>query len=307
MIRPEYRAQVDLLLRLLPHIAMEDSLALKGGTAINLFVREMPRLSVDIDLTFLQFNARPEALQAISDALDRIKARLVQSIPNTVVTKQAQSGGDEARLVCSLENATVKVEVNTVIRGCLWPTRQLPIVDAAQNEFGKFASIQVVSDAELYGGKICAALDRQHPRDLFDIHYLFTNEGITEDIKLGFVASLLSHPRPIHEMIRPRFQDQRAVFEGQFSGMAVEPFTYGDFEVARERLVDEIHHRLSVTDRRFLLSFKSGSPDWSLFPLATIKDLPAVQWKLANVQKLRAQNPRKHTELLGALEAALSR
>ena len=64
MIRPEYRAQVDLLLSILPHVAKEESLALKGGTAINLFVRNMPRLSVDIDLTYLSWqDDRTTALQ----------------------------------------------------------------------------------------------------------------------------------------------------------------------------------------------------------------------------------------------------
>lgn len=56
MISEPYRAQMDLLLQVLPLVAKEESFALKGGTAINLFVRDMPRLSVDIDLTWLPFD-----------------------------------------------------------------------------------------------------------------------------------------------------------------------------------------------------------------------------------------------------------
>lgn len=181
----------------------------------------------------------------------------------------------------------------------------MEVTQAVQDEFRKFAAIPVVSHAELFGGKICAALDRQHPRDLFDVHQLFAHEGISDDIRLGFIASLLSHSRPINELIRPRFQDQRTVFDTQFAGMTVEPFTYAEFDAARERLVQEIRNLLTGTDRQFLISFKKGEPDWSLFPLETLQTMPAVKWKLTNIRRLKTQNPRKHASLLQALETCL--
>lgn len=61
--------QVALLVRVLPWVATEKCLALKGGTAINLFVRDMPRLSVDIDLAYLPIEPREASLQHISAAL----------------------------------------------------------------------------------------------------------------------------------------------------------------------------------------------------------------------------------------------
>jgi len=307
MISPQYRAQVDLLLRILPHVATEESLALKGGTAINLFLREMPRFSVDIDLTYLPSDARAAALTAISDALRRVKQRLETAIPRIVVTAQPINEGQDAKLVCALQQATVKIEVNTVMRGHLWPTRQMQLVQAAQDEFSKFAQAQIVSDAELFGGKICAALDRQHPRDLFDIHQLFAHQGISGDLWLGFLAALLSHTRPIHELIRPNLQDQRSVFDVQFAGMTVEPFTYEDFEATRERLIGEIHKGLTDDHRAFLISFKEGEPDWKLFPLPALNAMPAIQWKLENIRKLRDQNAAKHAKQLLALNEALSR
>jgi predicted nucleotidyltransferase component of viral defense system len=303
---PEHRAQVDLLLRALPHIAKEDSLALKGGTAINLFVRNMPRLSVDIDLTYLPADPRTKALIAITAALHRIKTRLEKAVPGIAIAEAAQSGGQEAKLICTWQRATVKVEVNTVARGHLWPTRQMQIVQAAQDAFGQFAASQVVSQAELFGGKICAALDRQHPRDLFDVHQLFENEGITEEIKLGFVATLVSHSRPLHEILDPIFQDRRNVFDSQFAGMTVVPFTYAEFEAARERLVTEISSSLTEGDKAFLLSFKNGEPDWRQFPLEGLQTLPAVKWKLANLRKLKSQNAAKHADQLRALQETLS-
>ncbi|MDZ7648464.1 MAG: nucleotidyl transferase AbiEii/AbiGii toxin family protein [Cytophagales bacterium] len=188
MIKPEYRAQVDLLLSILPHVAKEVTLALKGGTAINLFIRDMPRLSVDIDLTYLSWqDDRSTALQNISTALDRIEERIKESINPISITRVPVGQGQDAKLNCQTRQAHIKIEVNTTTRGILFPDRMMPITDAVQSEFKKFAAIKVVSHAELYGGKICAGLDRQHPRDIFDIHYLLKNEGFSNDIKQGFL------------------------------------------------------------------------------------------------------------------------
>jgi hypothetical protein len=199
------------------------------------------------------------------------------------------------------------VEVNTTMRGFLLSPRMMDIVDAVEDEFGRFVTTNVVSHAELFGGKICAALDRQHPRDLFDVRQMFDSEGLTEEIRMGFMAALLSHSRPIHEMIRPNFQDQRKAFETQFTGMAFAPFSYEDYEVTRENLVREINARWTDADRSLLLGFKQGKPDWSLLSLENLSRLPAVQWKLLNILKLKQQNPEKHAEQLKALEERLAK
>lgn len=305
MISPQYRAQVDLLLQVMPHVAKEDCFALKGGTAINMFLWNMPRLSVDIDLTYLPFDDRATAMENIAAALHRIKARIDAAIPECKTNIAPQGDGQEAKLTCQIPGAQIKIEVNTTIRGQVFDTREMDVSDAVESEFGRFVSMRVVAPAELFGGKICAALDRQHPRDLFDIHQLFAQGGLSDDIRQGFLVYLLSSNRPIHEMIRPNFLDQRRAFETQFAGMTQQPFTYEDFEAARERLVKDIHTGLSDPDRRFLLSFKSGEPDWSLFPHERLKDLPAVQWKLSNIQTLKSRNPAKHAEQLKALKDRL--
>jgi predicted nucleotidyltransferase component of viral defense system len=304
-ISPAYRAQVDLLLQVMPHVAKEDCFALKGGTAINMFVWNMPRLSVDIDLTYLPFDDRNTAMENIAQALHRIKGRIDAAIPGCKTAIAPQSDGQEAKLTCQLQGAQIKIEVNTTIRGHLFAPQDMDVADAVEEAFGRFVSMRVVAPAELFGGKICAALDRQHPRDLFDIHRLFAGDGLTDDIRQGFLAYLLASNRPIHEMIRPNFLDQRRAFETQFAGMTQEPFSYEDFEAARERLVQELHAGFTDTDRHFLLSFKSGEPDWSLFPHERLKDLPAVQWKLSNIQTLKSRNPAKHAEQLKALEERL--
>lgn len=266
----------------------------------------MPRLSVDIDLTYLPFEERSIALAGIAEALRRIKTRIETAIPTCKVTIVPQSDGQEAKIVCQTAGAQIKVEVNTIMRGHLLPSRLMDIAGTVEDEFGRFMAVHVISHAELFGGKICAALDRQHPRDLFDVHHMLENEGFTEEIRLGFIAALLSHSRPLHEVIRPNFLDQSHVFQVQFAGMALTPFSYNDFEATRERLVQEIRQRWTDNDRTFLLGFKQGKPDWRLFPLENLSAMPAVQWKLANIQKLIRRNPSKHKEQMKALEMRLS-
>lgn len=306
MILPKYRAQVDLLLRMLPQVAKEDTLALNGGTAINLFIRDMPRLSVDLDLTYLPFDDRTTALKVISDALDRIEERLESSIPEISVTRIPQGQGEDVKLNCQLHQAQIKIEVNTTKRGHVYPVRMMQVVDSVQDDFGKFASINIMSHAELFGGKVCAALDRQHPRDLFDVRILLEDEGLSEEVTLGFIVSLLSHTRPFHELLRPNFLDQRSAFERQFSGMTAAPFSYGDYEATRERLTQEIHKQLKRDEKTFLLSFTEGRPDWGKIPVQNLKDLPAVRWKLANIHDLIRLNPAKHRAQLNALQEVLS-
>jgi len=301
MINQTYINQADLLLQVIPHIATEKTLALKGGTAINLFLRDMPRLSVDIDLTYLPFDNRETALGNISDSLGKIRERIMKYIQGTTVNNHTIEGND-AKLLVQSQYAQIKIEVNTITRGHLHPDRLLQINEKVEERFKKFAAIQVVSNAELYGGKICAALDRQHPRDLFDVFLLFKDLGYDEDIKYGFIQALVSHMRTMHEVLQPHLLDQRSAFEKQFKGMSDIPFTYEDFETTREELIETVNSSLSDLDHSFLLSFKRGDPDWKLFPIPGLKDMPAVQWKLLNIQKLIKTNPEKHTALLDKLE-----
>ncbi len=307
MISAVYRAQVELLLQVLPHVATEACFALKGGTAINLFVRDLPRLSVDIDLTYLPFHNRQQALEEITESLGRIKNRIESTLPAVRVTPVQQSDGQHAKLSCQSPSAQIKIEVNTTLRGAIVPSRLMQVSEKVQEEFGKFAAISVVSHAELFGGKICAALDRQHPRDLFDIYYLLENEGLSDELRLGFITCLISSPRPINEILSPRHQDQEAAYHAQFAGMTMVPFSYEDYLSTRERLFQEVSAWLSEVERQFLISFKQGNPDWELVPVPALKDLPAVQWKLKNIQRLITQAPAKHAQQLERLEAILLR
>ncbi len=305
MINPVYRQQVQLLLQVLTQVADEKIFALKGGTAINLFYRDLPRLSVDIDLCYLPVVNREKDLQAIAEGLLRIKDSLASLSPIIESDLIAQGDGTQSKLLCRQGSVQVKIEVNTVMRGHLQAPSTLPLSERAQEEFGLFSANQVLSAAEIYGGKLCAALDRQHPRDLFDVAILFEQEGITSSIKCGFVVSLLSHNRPMHELLQPTITDNRTTFENQFAGMSLKAFNYDDYEMARKKLVKELHLKLTDRDRKFLVSFKEGNPDWTLFDWSGLETMPAIQWKLKNLTQLIRTNPRKHSDQLSALERCL--
>ena len=305
MIAAHYRHQVDLLLSVLPLVASEPVFALKGGTAINMFECSMQRLSVDIDLTYLPLNDRATAMQEIAQALERIRNRIEKTEVGIRTRMLRQAGAQETKIICMAAHAQIKIEVNTIIRGHLFPVRQMDLVEEVEAEFGKFVSMPVISRQELFGGKLCAALDRQHPRDLFDIHQLFEHEGLTKDIRTGFLAMLLSHSRPIHELLNPHRVDQSRVFQKQFSGMTTVPFSYADYEETRERMINEITAGITTAEKRFLLSFAKGEPDWSPQELDHFQYMPAIQWKLRNIAILKEQNPAKYALQLEALEQVL--
>jgi hypothetical protein len=77
-----YKKQVTLLLKVLPEVAKEACFALHGGTAINLFIRDMPRLSIDIDLTYIPLENRQLSFQNINQGLCRIKENIQRIIPD---------------------------------------------------------------------------------------------------------------------------------------------------------------------------------------------------------------------------------
>ena len=289
MIRQEFRNQVNLLLAVIPEVGKEECFALHGGTAINLFLRNMPRLSVDIDLTYVHIEDREVSVRKINEALLRIKSNIESVVPAVLVTHLPLA----FKLLISTKNAIVKLEVNQVKRGIYGATFKGVLCETAQNEFDTFCTIPLVPISQVYGGKICAALARQHPRDLFDIKFLLNTEGFSEEIKTGFLLELLGGNKPIHEIISPNLINQRSAMEKQFQGMSAEQFTYNDFEETRSLLIASLHEKLTEYDKQFLLSIQRLEPDWSIY---FFQDFPAVKWKLMNIKTLMENNEKKYKE-----------
>ena len=254
----QYRLQVALLLKTIPLISEERCFALKGGTAINLFVRDMPRLSVDIDLTFLPVKERSSSLQEIDAAMRRIGERIAKGIPGArVVPVELRGEAFVTKLFVSERGVQIKIEVTPVLRGCVYDPLVRAVSPRTEREFG-FAEIQVVSFADLYAGKLVAALDRQHPRDLFDVRDLLANEGVSEELRKAFIVYILSHNRPMAEVLAPPRLDISAEFERGFQGMTEIPVTLGELEEAREHLIERMVGEMPEDHRRFLISFGCG-------------------------------------------------
>lgn len=304
MARERYTAQVDLLIRALPLVAQETAFALKGGTAINLFYRDMPRLSVDIDLTYLPLDVRPEALANIDTAFDRI---VVATKAAGIDAQRVAGGGKgDTRLLLRRHPAEVKVEVSPVTRGTVFEPELRTVTEAVEDAFG-FAEVAVVSFEDLFAGKICAALDRQHPRDLFDVKLLYENEGITDTLFRTVLVYLACSPRPLHELVLPNRLEIAQAFVRDFEGMTVDPVPLDQLLATREQLILDIQSRMKGAAGDFLRSVHAGSPDFGLIGLPQAEALPAVQWKLINLQRLQESDRRKFDLQAKALDQALSK
>lgn len=298
-----YFKQAQLMLRVVPHVAAEKRFALKGGTAINLFVRDMPRLSVDIDLTWLPLEPRDAALDNIGGALRHIANAIRRGLPGTTVHESRVRGADHvSKLTVSTAEAAIKIEPNLVLRGAVLPSEERELCRPAEELFALSATASTLAIADLYGGKLCAALDRQHPRDIFDVKILMDNEGITHDIRRMFVVYLASHDRPMSELLDPVRKDFRQAYEREFTGIVVEHVEYNELVEVRGQLVDTIRNTLTENEKKFLLSIKQGEPDWSLMPVTGIDQLPGIQWKLMNIRKMKKE---KHEQSTRKLQEAL--
>lgn len=305
-MNPTYLATARLLAEIAPIVFESGVFALKGGTAINLFFRDMPRLSVDLDLAFPDHRvSRAEALTAIDERLRQARARLVKRGLNVSATSVPESG--ETKLLVRRGNLTVKVEVNTIIRGAVQPVRVMPMGPVASEALLADLELPLLSVEDVYGGKLVAAMDRQHPRDLFDVMELFAHGGITPGIRSAFVVYLASHNRTLHEVLFPRPKDIRLAFEGSFAGMTREPVAMDTLLEARERLFHELPAALDSNERQFLRTLVRAKPDWSLLGIPHLEALPAVRWRLQNLEKLAHANPKRVDALAGALDQGFAR
>jgi len=302
----DYVRTVQLLLAVAPAVFDTPAFAMKGGTALNLFVQDMPRLSVDIDVVFVPHGLpRPEALDAISAELAAAQAR-IEALGFPAVLRRSKDG-TEAKLFVSDGVAEVKVEVNFVFRGTVLQPERRALTPAAQQMFSANVEVPVLSTPELYAGKLVAALDRQHPRDLFDVQLMLASGGWSEDLLDCFVVYLAGHNRPAHEVLFPNEKPLDVVFESEFVGMTSAPVQLGELVTTRQRLLHELPRALQARPRQFLLSVVRAEPEWQLLRHAHIAELPALQWKLQNLMKLRKNADKfkfQHDELAARLARA---
>lgn len=282
-----FAQKVDLLLRMLPLVMEERVFALHGGTAINLFLRNLPRYSVDIDLTYIPLAGRKKSIEDINLHLKSISEKANKAFPGIHIIPNYTT----CKLLCEHHGKQVKIEVNQTKRGIIsGELMHLPLCEKAQNDFQVYCIADIVPLSQLYGGKIAAALSRQHPRDLFDVKYMTVP---LKDCREGLIFCLLGSDRPIHESFAPTLIDQHEALVNHFIGMTDTAFTYEEFEETRNKLIVDVNALMTDDDRRFLVSFENGTPEWDGYEFEYFKNYPSVKWKLLNLQKLAEQNPEK--------------
>lgn len=281
-----YFKQVELLIEVLPYVTMDNFFALKGGTAINLFIRDFPRLSVDIDLMYLPVESRDESLKNISIIFEEIAQKIEKHIRFSKVNRLYQRNDSElSKLQVDRKGVRIKIEASPVTRGTVKEPQMMQNTSKVQEMFG-FAMTSVVHFDDLYAGKICAALDRQHPRDFFDVRGLLDNEGISDSLMDVFIVYLISSNQPISKILEPNLINISKIYEEQFVGMTKEPISLEVLEDTREELITTINQKLTPVHKEFLVGLKKGNPNWKLLPFDNISELPSIKWKLLNLDKM---------------------
>lgn len=301
-----YINTVRLLLAIAPAVFQSPRFAMKGGTALNLFVQDLPRLSVDIDVVFTDYTlGREEALRAIGE--DLLASKSLISKMGYRASLPTSKSGDDVKLLVEAPDARVKVEVNFVFRGTVLPTVRARLCDRAQHVFTSDIEVPMLQTAELYGSKLVTAMDRQHPRDMFDAMRMPEQHELGGAIVDCFVAYLAGHNRPVHEILFPRTLPLEPTFTNEFEGMTLEPIQLSKLHEAQKRLISELPRTLSASHREFLLSIVRMDPDWDLMPFRHLSELPALRWKLLNLEKLRSRNRKRfddqYRELVSRFES----
>lgn len=299
-----YADTVRLLLSVAPDVFANNIFAMKGGTAINLFVQDMPRLSVDIDVVYTPWQTpREQALKAISDELDAIAAQLSRSGLST--RKVHSKDLSETKLLIDNADTQVKVEVNAVFRGTVLPVEQHPLSPKTADLFSVALELPILAPAELYGSKLVAAMDRQHPRDLFDVLKMFESGGLSDAAVECFVTYLAGHNRPIHEVLFGNEKDITHEYHQHFVSMTMESVGLDVLLDTRTRLREELAQQLTEKHRQFLIGLARAQPDWTLLQCPHASELPALRWKLNNLQTFSQRRPADFEQQASTLERLL--
>ncbi len=300
-----YADTVRLLLNIAPDVFDNDIFAMKGGTAINLFVQDMPRLSVDIDVVYMPWQVpRNQALQDINQELSAIAQRVERLGVQSRLIRSKDLG--DTKLIAEDETSQVKVEVNVVFRGTVLPVERRPLSARTSDLFSVEFDVPTQAADELYAGKLIAAMDRQHPRDLFDVWQLFESGGLTDAMIECFVVYLAGHNRPTHEVLFSNDKCIAGEYERAFVGMTQEACPLETLIDTRARMRRELLQRLTGAQRQFLSGLARAQPDWSLLQCQHAEQLPALRWKLANLGTFQKRRPRDFAAQADALDAGLA-
>jgi predicted nucleotidyltransferase component of viral defense system len=286
MYEERYLAQVKILLSIMPLLNKYKEFAIKGGTAINFFLFNAPRLSVDIDLCYLPIKAREATFNEINEIMIQLKEDIKGRFAEYSLNANKSANANVYKLIISGKQGSIKIEPNELLRGSIRQPSLMNINKDVAGLFNFYPEAQILSTADLFGGKICASLDRQHPRDLFDIHMMFKNNLFSDEVRRVFLVYLIQSNRPIAELLAPNKIDFSQIYEGEFKGMVKEIISLGELTEVREQLISTIKNELTNEEKKFLLSVKRGEPEWEKLGIGDFSHLPGVKWKILNINKM---------------------
>ena len=292
--------KVVRLCTVLEHInsdsALSQSLALKGGTAINLLVTKVPRLSVDIDMDFTENCDRATMLRQRKAITERLQSYMFANGYRLMPGSKSPFSVDS--WVFQYTNATgnldnIKIEINYSMRCHLLPTEYYPIQLPAFSEV-KVRSLALV---ELYASKIKALLERGAARDLFDVHNMIRNHVIDDSQKPLLRKSVVfytavggnkkpSFPYSLEAIERLQFKQIRATLLPM-----LKKGTFYDLETVKQSVCDYLASLLDLADseRRFIEHFNADEycPEL-LFEDGTIVERiwnhPMAIWKTSRLK-----------------------
>ena len=194
-----------------------------------------------------------------------------------------------------------------MFRGSVLPTVTMELRDAAKAMFRRTIKLPTLATDEIYASKLVAAMDRQHPRDLFDVMKLREQSGgISDLMRQVFLAYVSGHNRPINEILTPNKLDISQAYANEFVGMTTEPVSLESLLETRDWLFETLPASITADERRYLLSLKAATPDWSVLPFPGLAELPSIKWKLQNIERLKDRNASKYKSMYDLLEKKLS-
>lgn len=301
--RDDYIKKVKLLLQVIPFLNKTPDFALKGGTALNFYLHDMPRLSVDIDLTYLPIQPRELSIESINRGLILLSDWISHSFPGMRTRLISQSLNYPAnKLSVHYEQAEIKIEPNYTLRGSVFPpATKTKLCQQAENLFRMSHEITTLAPADLYAGKWCAALTRQHPRDLFDVVDILKTKKLSQDYLDAFVVYLSSSNKPFDEVLNPQPKPhamQIKLYEQQLVGMLKTPIMFDEIKDTPKKLAILIKEQFTENHRQFLLSLADGVPEWQRLPSEELQYLPGLQWKLRNIQSMDSKKRKEAFEKL---------
>ena len=211
----------------------------------------------------------------------------------------------DTKLIVENDTSQVKVEVNVVFRGTVLPIERKALSAKTGDLFGVEFEAPILARDELYAGKLVAALDRQHPRDLFDVWQLYESGGLSDGMVECFVLYLAGHNRPPHEVLFGNDKDIAAEYERAFVGMTEVECALDTLLAARAQMRQELPQRLTAKHKQFLSGLVRAEPDWSMVQCPHAAELPALRWKLANLEQFRKRRPADFAAQANALDVGL--